>query len=187
MPTFIQPFPQRSTFSEDAEGLHISIPPKRAWTIFFFVLWLTFWTYAGIQVGHKLLSHFDLFTAVWMIGWAFAEIWVSFGILYILAGCEIIVATSENLSRKTTIFGLGPTKSYVVREMRDLRYQPELGTGRGRKASQIAFDYGAKTVRFARDIEEAEAAELITRIKQRCSIAQNPSPKGPQIRFWQQR
>jgi hypothetical protein len=71
--------------------------------------------------------------------------------------------------------------------MRDLRYQPELGTGRGRKASQIAFDYGAKTVRFARDIEEAEAAELITRIKQRCSIAQNPSPKGPQLRFWQQR
>jgi hypothetical protein len=84
-----------------------------------------------------------------MIGWAFAEVWVSLAILYILAGREIIVATSESLSRKTTIFGLGPTKSHLVGEMRDLRYQPELGTGRGRKASQIAFDYGAKTVKFA--------------------------------------
>ena len=57
--------------------------------------------------------------------------------------------------------------SYLVREMRDLRFQPASGAGNGRRASRIAFDYGARTVPFGAGIEEAEAAELIGRMRPR--------------------
>jgi hypothetical protein len=185
-PVLVQPFPQRSTVSEDAGALRISIPPKRSFVILFFVGWLSFWTYAGIQTGRKLLTHFELFSAFWMLGWALGELWASYAILYSLAGREIIVATPETLSQKTTIFGIGLTHAYLVREMRDLRYQAEVGAGRSRRASRIVFDYGAKTVGFAQDVEEAEAAELVTRIKQHCNIVITPAPQESGIKFWQQ-
>jgi hypothetical protein len=41
--------------------------------------------------------------------------------------------------------------------MHALRFQPEIGSGKRRNASRIAFDYGAKTLAFAEEIEEAEA------------------------------
>jgi hypothetical protein len=186
MPGLVQPFPTRSEVSDQGRDLRISIPPKRSWVLLFFAIWLTFWTYAGLQTGRTLLSHFDLFLVFWMIGWAFGELWAGYAILYGIGGREIILVNSETLTRTTKLFGLGWAKAYIVREMRDLRFQPEVGSGRSRRASRIAFDYGAKTISFAQDIEEAEAAELINRIKQRCDIAQTPSPQESGIKFWQQ-
>jgi len=186
MPT-VQPFPMRSQVSDLGADLQISMPPKRSWVILFFVVWLTFWTYAGIQAGHSLINHFSLFLSVWMIGWAVGELFVSYTILYAVGGREIILANSETLTRRITLFGLGWSKSYLVHEMRDLRFQPETGGGRSRRASRIAFDYGAKTISFGQEVEEAEAAELISRIQQRSGIAQTPSPQESGIKFWQQR
>jgi len=111
---------------------------------------------------------------------------VAYSILYSIAGSEIISVTAESLARKVTLFGVGLTRAYLVREMRDLRFQPEMGTGKRRRASRIAFDYGAKTITFAQEIEEAEAAEIITRIRQHCNIGQTPSPQKSGIKFWQQ-
>jgi hypothetical protein len=186
MPT-VQPFPMRCEVSDLGTDLQISIPPKRSWAVLFFAVWLTFWTYAGIQTGHQLLRHFSLFSSVWMIGWAFGEVWATYAILYAMGGREIILANSETLTRRNTLFGLSWPASYLVREMRDLRFQPETGSGKGRRGSRIAFDYGAKTVSFAQDIEEAEAADLIDRIKRCSSIAQTSSPQQSGIKFWQQR
>jgi hypothetical protein len=186
MTDFVDPFPMRCTVLEQGGTIQISIPPRRNWTIVFFLVWLTGWTYGGIEIGRKLLSHFDLFNFIWMFGWAFGVLWVSYALLYALAGREIVQASAETLTRRTQIFGLGPTKAYLVREIRDLRYQPEVGAGRSRRASRIAFDYGAKTVSFATEVEEAEAAELISRIMQRCNIARTASPQESGIKFWQQ-
>jgi hypothetical protein len=63
-------------------------------------------------------------------------------------------ANSETLRCKTQIFGLGLAKSYIVREMRNLRFQPATGAGKSRRASRIAFDYGANTITFGADLEE---------------------------------
>ncbi len=186
MQTVVQPFPRRSTVSEETGGLRISIPPKRSWVLLFFAVWLCFWTFAGIQAGRDLLKHFSLFMVVWMIGWAFGELWASYAILYALGGREIIAANSEGLSRRKEIFGLGLAKTYLSNGMRDLRFQPEVGAGKRRRASRIAFDYGAKTISFAEDVEEAEAAELISLIRVRCNIEQTQTPRESGIKFWQQ-
>lgn len=96
-------------------------------------------------------------------------------------------ANSETLRCKTQIFGLGLAKSYIVREMRNLRFQPATGAGKSRRASRIAFDYGANTITFGADLEEAEAVALIGRIQQRCPIAGTSSVQGSGTRFWQPR
>lgn len=181
----LQPFPMRSEVSDLAGELQISIPPKRSWALLFFVVWLTFWTFGGMQAGRQLIKHFSLFLSIWMVGWAFGELWATYTILYAVVGREVILAGSETLTRRITLFGLGWNKSYLVREMRDLRYQPETGSGKSRRTSRIAFDYGAKTISLAQEIEEAEAAELINRIKQRSGIALTPPPQGSGIKFWQ--
>jgi hypothetical protein len=139
-----------------------------------------------MQAGRGLMGHFNLFMVIWMIAWAFGEIMVTYSILYALGGREIVAANSESLTLKKEIFGLGLSKGYLVRDMRDLRFQPEVGAGRGRRASRIAFDYGAKTIGFAQDVEEAEAAELIKLVRERCSIVQTPTPQESGIKFWQQ-
>lgn len=109
----VQPFPMRSQVSEASGDLLISIPPKRGWVVLFFMVWLTFWTYAGIQTGQNLIKHFSLFSSIWMVGWAFGELWASYAILYSLAGRETILANSETLTRTTKILGVGWSKGIL--------------------------------------------------------------------------
>jgi hypothetical protein len=187
MPTLVQPFLPRSNISEETGGVRISIPSRRSWSGLFLAAWLCGWTVAGVSAGRSLLQHFNLFLCFWLTGWALGELAVSYAILYMLGGREVILANSESLSCKTEIFGLGLAKSYLVREMHDLRFQAASGVGKSRRASRIAFDYGAKTVTFGADIEEAEAADLISRIRQRCAIVDTATTPESKIRFWQPR
>jgi hypothetical protein len=184
MPTSLQPFAPRSTVSEDLEGLRISIPPKRDASLLFLIFWCCGWTAGGIFAFRSLLHQFHFFIFVWLIGWAVGEASVGYTILYALGGRQIVLANSDTLTCRTQIFGIGLTRSYLVRDMRDLRFQPEQGTGKGRRASRIAFDYGAKTVTFGADIGQGEAAELIARIKQRCAIPETSKPQESAIKFW---
>jgi hypothetical protein len=124
-------------------------------------------TVAGVSAARSLQHDFNLFLCFWLVGWFLGELAASCAILYMLGGREVVLANSERLSCTTEIFGLGFAKSYLVREMRDSRFQPASGVGKGRRASRIAFDYGANTIPFGADIEEAEATELISRIRQR--------------------
>jgi hypothetical protein len=163
MPTMVQHFRRRSSVSDEAEELRISIPAKWDWAILFLVFWLAFWTYSGMHSWRTRINHFSLFLLVWL----FAELWASYVILYALGGREIILASSQALTRTKKIFGLGWSKTYLVREIRDLRFQ----RGWNRRPSRIAFDHGARTITFGAYIEEAEAYELMNRIRQRCAIA----------------
>ena len=167
MPTYTRPGVQRFssplTASDEAEGLRISIPPPRDWAVLFIVLWLGFWTFAGLHSWRTRISHLSLFTAVWVFG----ELWGSLAILDNFGGREIVLVNSASLTRTRKIFALGWSKTYPVREIRNLRFQ----RGSGRRPSRIAFDYRARTVKFGAYLDEAEAHELMGRIRQRCIIA----------------
>ena len=138
-----------------------------------------------IGEARSLQRHFNLFLCFWLAGWTVGELAVTYAILYVIGGKEVILANSETLTCKRQIFGLGLAKSYVVREMRNLRFQPATGAGKSRRASRIAFDYGVKTITFGADLDEAEAVALIGRIRQRCPIADTSSVQGSGTRFWQ--
>ena len=186
MPT-VQPFPMRSEVSHLGGDLQISVPPKRSWVILFYLVWISFWTFAGVQAWRSLIQHFTFFMCLWLMGWVLGELWAAYAILYMVGGREIIQANAETLTCRTQLFGLGWSKTYLVREMRDLRFQPAMSAGRNRRPSRIAFDYGAKTVGFAKEVDEPEAAELIKRIRQRSGVLQSPAAQDSGIKFWQQR
>jgi len=122
----------------------------------------------------------------WMMGWAFGEYFAGYTVLYALAGKQVIVASADGLTCRTEIFGLGSGKSYVAREIRNLRFQPAQATGRSRVASRIAFDYGSRTIGFGAGLQEAEATEMISRIRQRCGIAALAATAGSGTKFWGQ-
>jgi hypothetical protein len=161
-------FRPRTTVWDEADGVRISFPPKRDWSILFLVVWLAFWTFSGMHSWRTRINHFDLFTAVWLFG----ELWASYVVLDSVGGSEIILVNSETLTRTRKIFGLGLSRTYQVREMGNLRFQ----RGLSRQPSRIAFDYGARTISFGAYTGEAEACELINKIRQRCAIA-GPSAK----------
>jgi hypothetical protein len=58
---------------------------------------------------------------------------------------------------------------------------------KSRMPSRIAFDDEAKVFGFGAGIEEAEAAELIGRIRQRGGTAEASTRQGSGIKFWQPR
>lgn len=186
MQTIVQPFPMRSKVFQEAGTLRIAIPVTRFWVALFIVVWLTFWTYGGLQIGHKLLRHFELFNFVWMCFWVVAECGALYFLLRVLGGSDVIEATAAEFTLRKQVFSLGMAKVYLVSEMRDLRFQPEAGGGRGHRASQIAFDYGAKTIGFGEGIDEAEAAQLITLIQTHSNVARTTGAPTGGIKFWQQ-
>jgi hypothetical protein len=186
MPTLVQPLSSNATVSEDIDGMRIVIPGRWNWGLLFASFWLCGWTVGGITAGRSLLHKPNPFLFFWMLGWAFGESLVGYTVLYALAGKQVIVANPDALSCRTEIFGLGVSKSYLPREIKNLRFQPRLGTGRGQVASGIAFDYGSRTIRCGAGLEEAEATELISRIRQRCGIAALAATAGSGTKFWGQ-
>jgi hypothetical protein len=60
-----------------------------------------------------------------------------------------------------------------------------MGSGRGHRDSRIAFDDGAKTIRFADGGDEAEATQLITLMKAHSKFAEGAPPEKSGIKFWQ--
>ncbi|MGA3092681.1 MAG: hypothetical protein ABSD75_29130 [Terriglobales bacterium] len=183
MATVVQPFVSRSTVSEDAGGLRISIPPQRSWAILFMLGWLGAWTVGGIAAGTSLFHRFNFFILFWMFAWAFGEVFVGYTVLYTIGGRQIVLANLDALTIKTEIFGIGPARSYLVSEMKNLRFQPMAIVGRGQRSSGIAFDYGAKTVMFGAGLDENEATDLVARIRQRCPVADAASQDSG-TKFW---
>jgi len=129
-------------------------------------------------VGRKLIRHSSLFEFFWILFWIFAEIVVVYSLLRMFFGRDAIIVGGGAFSIRKELVGFARTRTYLVSEMRDLRFQPELGAGKGRSASRIAFDYGAKTFAFAEEID------LIRLINARAKIPAATSIE-PGIRFWQ--
>jgi hypothetical protein len=186
MATLVKPYPMRSTVSLEGGELRISVPTKKSWAILFILVWLALWTVGGVDTGSRLLHEFEFGAFLWTCFWLVAECGATYLLLRMLFGRDVIVAKAAEFSLSKQILGIGFAKAYLVPEMRDLRFQPEAGVGKRRRDSRIVFDYGAKTIGFAEEIEEAEAAELIQQIKGRCQISQSSAPTESGIKFWKQ-
>ncbi|HWX94212.1 MAG TPA: hypothetical protein VNY29_16415 [Terriglobales bacterium] len=122
-----------------------------------------------------------------MAGWALGEIWVVIACLRMLGGRDVVSLQSNKVELRKEIFGVGASKQYLGQQIWNLRFQPEMGAGRSHRDSGMAFDYGAKTITFASGLDEAEANQLVTLIKQRSNIAETPAPSKSTVRFWQAR
>jgi hypothetical protein len=163
--------PQSACFIEErVDGAEqLRIPFRRQWFALIFIsVWLTFWTVSGVAaMGALILSRepfLVLWLAFWSLGWVFAAVTVAMQI----GGCEIIrVVGGRDLEISIGAGRWRFRKLYRGDQIRNLassdpnpmgipfRVQqlPFPGVGRG---GAIKFDYGAKTVRAALTLDEAE-------------------------------
>jgi hypothetical protein len=101
-------------------------------------------------------------------------------LLWQFAGREMIALSSMTLTHRVEAFGLGRTRSYRASEIHELRASINGFGGYGRSgrtgmpfavggAGSLVFDYGARTIRMAAGLDEAEAKMLVkefsTRLK----------------------
>jgi uncharacterized membrane protein len=149
--------------------------------IFFMVLFIVFQFYRIYEL-EKITStggqatNLLIFTSLFFL--PFYLMLVGFGafglqtFFWLLVGKEIIEANSATLKITRQIFSKKKTREYFAQDVKDLRIWEKHSLFessivyrkiQGEKGV-IAFDYGAKTIRFGSKIDEAEAKLIISEI-----------------------
>lgn len=187
-----EPISPRYSIQQTPNGLVMSVPGRRnVLVVFFLCCWLVAWAFGERTVLHQLLSpgaHRDnLFLCVWLIGWTAGGGYCLLSIAWQLFGKEQIAVDGTELIHRVQIFGIGPVRRFKVSNIARLRavdfnigpsYRqaalsaPMFGTNFG----PIAFDYGARSVRLGRSLDETEAFQLVAALKQRLPSAVFPAP-----------
>jgi hypothetical protein len=172
---------RRATIRASAGGVDVAIPARtNGLFVVFFGLWLVGWAWGEWTVGASLLAPrergaagLDLFTLVWLIGWTAGGLFVAASILWMLFGVERLRIARDEVSLRHEALGIGRTRRYDPRAVTRLRalegadgpfaaLMPKLPWNS--LGQMLAFDYGAKTVRFGSGIDAAEAAQLVDEI-----------------------
>lgn len=139
----------------------------------FLTAWLGGW-FIGEVTALRELFHLEgrepnYFLMFWLVGWTVGGGFVLYTLLRLAVGKEIVSLGSGSLTIKRAVLGVGLRREYDLVHVKNLRVSPEPANPFGwdmgfwgRGGGLVAFDYGAKTVRFAASIEEAEASQIVT-------------------------
>jgi hypothetical protein len=189
----VQPPAARYTIERTGMSLVLTVPSRKNWIQIIFVgIWSMVWLLVTLGVFGGILFRLlgsvvtqapagitlallgpGLFFLVWSALWLFGGLFAIYNLLWQLVGREIIEFNPEAISVMRKTFILEPPKMYDgvhVKELRVSLYAPQMswwyGANRSfwsRNYGTLAFDYGAKTVRFG-DMEEAEAKMALAEI-----------------------
>jgi hypothetical protein len=186
MMAYVQPASMRSTVIPEPNGIKIVIPAKRNWFILLFLsFWLCGWAVGEFTVPFEFLkndtpSEAILFSLAWLGMWTVGGGFAIYAWLWQVKGQEIITLTPTALLIKRSLFGYGRQKEYGVQHLKNLRVAAQgfnpfdfssAGQFWGISGGTIAFDYGAKTYRFGVGLDESEANQLVSQMKQLVRIA----------------
>ena len=182
-----KPSAGRAKIQNNFNGLQIEIPVKKNWfVIIFATVWMGGWVMGEVFALSTLLSSdsptgVDLFLLVWVTGWTIGGAFVLYMIAWILMGKEKIELHNGILSLERSVHGIGRKKKYDIQSIKSLALnpQPEYSGWGGRRnrntfgltGGTLKFDYGMKTVKFAGNIDEAEAKVLLEKLKANPNLA----------------
>jgi hypothetical protein len=181
MPTaLLKPAKPRAQIIDDVSGLRVTIPARRNWFLVAFLpAWLVGWAVGEVAVLGKLVTDppdagEGLFLFVWLVLWSIAGVLFIFFWLWNLAGKEIVALDEEALTVRYALGPSGWTRRFDRREVRDLRvsasgmtdFRSSIGWWLGGFGT-ISFDYGARTYRFGRGVDEAEAKQIVAELQLR--------------------
>lgn len=176
-----------STLYETPTGYHITIPAKKHLpVIIFLTLWLVGWVMAINFVGSSFGNDFyniingrlgfdSLFMMVWLVFGGAAGLFVIKTLVWYLIGQEIIMIDHEqiNIARKNDVFF--KPRIYDLREAKRFHVEEEhfefsfwgqqdhLSLFRNR--GSIRFEYGLRTIKFANDMDQAEANYILKTLR----------------------
>jgi hypothetical protein len=160
----------RSRIDDGPGGLSIAIPMRRSiWSLVFTPLGLVVWIALVVDASRRsaiLAPGFGLWAFL-----AFAVVTTVVPWLWDFAGRERVMADAGRISVRQELFGLGWTRDYDAADVKRLRVslEPTAPNSYRRRGRSIAFDYGAKTVRFA-PVDEAEARSIVQMLASRLRI-----------------
>ncbi len=181
MPTI--PVPKaRSRVSDTPAGLQIIIPAKKNWFLILFSgFWMIGWAFGEVFVLLQLVTgetplFANLFLLAWLGAWTVAGAFIGYSWLWMIFGFERVLLRPGTLLIKRDLFGFGRNREHDLSHVKNLRVAPLIfnpfdftsalqfwGIGGG----IVAFDYGAKTFRFGASLDEAEANDIVAKLKAR--------------------
>ncbi len=166
------------------------MPCRRSWfVILFLTFWLCGWAVAEVMVANQFL-HGDappdgeFFMLAWFGVWTVGGLFAIYAWLWQVMGKEIVIVRGQTIIIRRDMGGFGFDKEYNLIQLRDLRRGPvgfspvDLSSSLqlwGVGGGTIAFDHGDKTYRFGAGLDEAEAKQVVTAIKQRYRVLESPS------------
>ena len=176
---FEKPFAGRATVTESFDNITIRIPNrKNILVILFLCVWMVGW-YFGFSSAIGNLSksgNASAFLTFWLVGWTFGGVFVVFMVSWMLFGYQLIILKRDSLMIQSNLFGLGKKRFYELNLVRKLEFnpEPEFNAFNRRnnvfmqnfKGGKIKFDYGMKTIKFASQVDEAEATMLLGKLMQ---------------------
>ena len=180
----MQPKSRRSTWREGRAGRELVVPVRRNWVVVFVVpVWLTLWISGIVGAAGQVVSgrarggeagFFEVWLAVAVAGTAT----VVYAWLWNAVGREVVGLRAGLLVIRRDVAGLGFSREYRLADVRHLRVSaPPSDAGRwscpirfGREPGVIAFDHGARTVRFGEGLDEAEASLVLAELGVRDGI-----------------
>ncbi len=184
--TVVQPPAMRHQADYFGNYLAVTMPSHRQWyQILFLCLWLCGWavgelsTISELLLSQNSIQEFDRFMLLWLIGWTLGGLFAISTLLWQLAGKEVVEINGLGIKLSRRVWGVGWSQQYAAADIEDLRVSPQPATHYRRSRSLyywgsnegvIAFDYGAKTIRFGGGVEEAEAKQIVKTIQQHFSI-----------------
>jgi hypothetical protein len=111
-----------------------------------------------------------LFLGAWLVMWAMSGGAALLTCLWMARGREIVTLRPDTLEIRRDVLGWGTTREYDLGYARNLRvsqrpFDPKRpleawGIGGG----SVAFDYGARTLRFGSSLDEAEARQVVSEL-----------------------
>ena len=185
----------RAIITKDYNSLNIEIPSKKNWIIIIFLsAWMGGWV-MGESFALGQIFNFDspifanAFIFFWLIGWTVGGAFVLYIILWQLIGREKISIDRGIIKLERSVKGIGRKKEYDINSITNIDINPTMDSGifsnsynrdlLGMKGGKIKFDYGMKTIKFARDINEAEAKIIIELLRKNTNFKEENFAVNP--------
>jgi hypothetical protein len=157
----------RLSWERTGSGIRVEIPARLDWSLLFFVVWLPFWSMGGRHVMIETFIKHDqsAFNLFWLMGWAFAECYVTAFIIWSLTGRTTLTVDPCQLEIIRRVIGIQIDKqTFSTADVCNLRYIPAANRGRSSSPSKISFEADDKTRSFASGLEDIEAFALIDKM-----------------------
>ncbi len=159
----------RFRIENNESGMRIIIPHRKNWgVILFIVVGLVLSIVSEVSFS-KINKTNPAFAIDQISNFVFIGLIVAI-LVWQVVGREVLQVTTHSISIANQVFFLSIPKEYESQYIKDLRIsQPFDSNWLTFIFGQylIAFDYGARTYRFGRDCDEAEAKMILAEIAQR--------------------
>lgn len=165
---------------ENGELSIVIVAMKNKWKNLFLFLWFFAWTISGIIVFTQYFGITDESTKialiVWLGFWAYFEYKIFKALMWRNYGVEKIKLRDGKLQYKRDVAGKGKVKSFEYDFIKDLKIVPKKEDSFFETVNnsywsvvgeKIVFDYYGKEVKFALQISEKDAEELIKVMKKK--------------------